>query len=97
MTGTSAEGVTAQGSAIPVLGQPLTLPCGLTVPNRIMKAAMGEGLARPSSSDVSPALIRLYQRWAAGGAGTLITGVLNIQRGAADASVVALESSRDPS
>ena len=67
-----------------VLAQPLALPCGLVLPNRIMKAAMGEGLADPWTSDVTPALIRLYERWADGGAGTLITGVLYVQRGTED-------------
>jgi 2,4-dienoyl-CoA reductase-like NADH-dependent reductase (Old Yellow Enzyme family) len=44
---------------------------------------------------VTPALIRLYERWADGGAGTLVTGVLNIQRGAGDASIVALDGRTD--
>ena len=73
----------APGTGSTVLAQPMALPCGLVLPNRIMKAAMGEGLANPNTSDVTPALIRLYERWADGGAGTLITGVLNTQRGIA--------------
>jgi 2,4-dienoyl-CoA reductase-like NADH-dependent reductase (Old Yellow Enzyme family) len=60
-----------------------------------MKAAMGEGLANARTSDVTPALIRLYERWADGGAGALVTGVLNIQRGAGDASLVALDERSD--
>ena len=83
------------GTGSTVLAQPLALPCGLVLPNRIMKAAMGEGLADPSTSDVTPALIRLYERWADGGAGTLATGVLNIQRGTGDASIVTLDSRTD--
>lgn len=55
------------------LQQPLRLPCGVTLPNRLAKAAMSEQLAtldhRPT-----PALLRLYQCWGAGGAGLLITG-----------------------
>jgi 2,4-dienoyl-CoA reductase-like NADH-dependent reductase (Old Yellow Enzyme family) len=78
-----------------VLAQPLALPCGLVLPNRIMKAAMGEGLANASTSDATPALLRLYERWADGGAGTLVTGILNIQRGAGDASIVALDERTD--
>lgn len=77
------------------LAEPLLLPGGLVLPNRILKAAMGEGLANPTTSDVTPALIRLYERWADGGAGTLITGVISIQRGAADASLVCLDSRTD--
>ena len=84
-----------RGTRSTVLAQPLTLPCGLVLPNRIMKAAMGEGLADARTSDVTPALVRLYERWADGGAGTLVTGVLNIQRGAGDASIVALDERTD--
>ncbi|MGE3541199.1 MAG: NADH:flavin oxidoreductase/NADH oxidase family protein [Candidatus Tectimicrobiota bacterium] len=55
------------------LQQPLRLACGVTLPNRLAKAAMSEQLAsldhRPT-----PALLRLYERWGAGGAGLLITG-----------------------
>jgi hypothetical protein len=29
-----------------------------------MKAAVGEGLANATTSDVTPPLIRLYERWA---------------------------------
>ena len=86
---------TSPGTGSTALAGPLALPCGLILPNRIMKAAMGEGLANPSTSDVTPALIRLYERWADGGAGTLITGVLNIHRGAGDASLVTLDERTD--
>jgi 2,4-dienoyl-CoA reductase-like NADH-dependent reductase (Old Yellow Enzyme family) len=86
---------TSQGTGTTVLAQPLELPCGLVLPNRIMKAAMGEGLANPTTSDVTPALIRLYERWADGGAGTLITGMINIQRGTGYASLVSLDEQTD--
>ncbi len=62
-----------------VLGQPLTLPCGATLPNRIVKAALSEDLADPFNH-ASTALQRLYQRWAEGGAGLLITGAVQIDR-----------------
>jgi 2,4-dienoyl-CoA reductase-like NADH-dependent reductase (Old Yellow Enzyme family) len=55
------------------LSDPLTLPCGVTLPNRIAKAAMSEHLASPIQSPTS-GLVRLYERWSAGGAGLLITG-----------------------
>ena len=87
--------MTSPGTGTTVLAQPLTLPCGLILPNRIMKAAMGEGLANPTTSDVTPALIRLYERWADGGAGTLITGMINIQRGTGYASLVSLDEQTD--
>ena len=38
-----------------VLSQPLTLPCGAVIPNRLAKAAMTEGLATPQG--VAPALV----------------------------------------
>ena len=59
-----------------MLATSLTLPCGATLPNRLAKAAMTEGLAdiygRPT-----PELERLYGLWSDGGAGLHISG--NIQ------------------
>ena len=59
-----------------VLARPLTLPCGATLPNRIAKAAMTEGLATPLGVP-TPELERLYSLWSDGGAGLLLSG--NIQ------------------
>jgi len=59
-----------------VLAQPLTLPCGATLPNRLAKAAMTEGLAT-SRGVPTPELERLYGLWSDGGAGVLLSG--NIQ------------------
>ncbi len=56
-----------------VLGRPLTLPCGLVLPNRLAKAATSECLAGPDGQP-TPALVTLYQRLSRGGAGLLITG-----------------------
>ena len=55
------------------LFDPLALPNGSTIPNRIAKAAMEENMA---DADHAPSehLIRLYQAWADGGAGLLISG-----------------------
>ena len=55
------------------LNDPLTLPCGATLPNRVAKAAMSEHLGSPNQSPTR-GLVRLYERWSAGGAGLLITG-----------------------
>jgi len=55
------------------LNEALTLPCGATLPNRIAKAAMSEHLGSPKQSPTR-GLVRLYERWSAGGAGLLITG-----------------------
>jgi 2,4-dienoyl-CoA reductase-like NADH-dependent reductase (Old Yellow Enzyme family) len=52
---------------------PLTLPNGLVVPNRIAKAAMEENLADRAHLP-GQALLRLYSRWAEGGAGLILTG-----------------------
>lgn len=51
----------------------LTLPNGALVPNRIAKAAMEENMADADHAP-SDALMRLYQAWAEGGAGLLISG-----------------------
>ncbi|MEN5036706.1 NADH:flavin oxidoreductase/NADH oxidase family protein [Pseudomonas sp. TWI929] len=53
--------------------QPLHLPNGSVIPNRIAKAAMEENLANPDQTP-SDQLLRLYQAWAEGGAGLLLTG-----------------------
>ncbi|MFU8765329.1 MAG: NADH:flavin oxidoreductase, partial [Haliea sp.] len=56
-----------------LLAQPLTLPCGVTLPNRIAKAAMTEGLADPAGVPTR-ALETLYGLWSDGGAGLLLSG-----------------------
>ncbi len=53
--------------------QPLLLPNGAVIPNRIAKAAMEENLANPDQTP-SDELLRLYRAWAEGGAGLLLTG-----------------------
>ena len=53
--------------------QPLTLPCGVVLKNRIVKSAMsdslGDGIGNPT-----PAQARLYERWALGGVAASIIG-----------------------
>lgn len=56
---------------------PLVLPCGATLPNRLGKAAMTEGLA-DSRGLPTPELERLYGIWADGGAGLLLSGNIQI-------------------
>ena len=51
----------------------LALPNGSRIPNRLAKAAMEENMADADQAP-SEALMRLYQAWADGGAGLLITG-----------------------
>ncbi|WJG10875.1 NADH:flavin oxidoreductase/NADH oxidase family protein [Aliiglaciecola sp. LCG003] len=50
-----------------------TLPSGLTVKNRLVKAAMEENLANEQQQP-DQALFNLYQAWALGGVGLIITG-----------------------
>ncbi|MCE9939390.1 MULTISPECIES: NADH:flavin oxidoreductase/NADH oxidase family protein [Serratia] len=52
---------------------PLTLPNGSVLPNRLAKAAMEENMADVGQVP-GPALYRLYQSWAQGGVGLIITG-----------------------
>lgn len=59
------------------LSQPITLPCGAKIPNRIAKAAMTEGLATMQGVP-TPELERLYELWSAGGAGLLLSGNIQI-------------------
>ncbi|MFK8017627.1 MAG: NADH:flavin oxidoreductase/NADH oxidase family protein [Gammaproteobacteria bacterium] len=52
---------------------PYTLPCGTRLRNRIMKAAMTEGLA-DAHGHVTEPLVTLYRRWSHGGAAIHVTG-----------------------
>ena len=58
---------------MPLLTDPLTLPCGAVLRNRIAKSAMSEDLAERGHLPGS-ALNALYARWASSGAGLLISG-----------------------
>jgi 2,4-dienoyl-CoA reductase-like NADH-dependent reductase (Old Yellow Enzyme family) len=51
----------------------LALPNGSTLPNRIAKAAMEENMADAAHAP-SEHLLNLYQAWAEGGAGLILTG-----------------------
>ena len=53
--------------------EPLLLPNGASIPNRIAKAAMEENMADADHAP-SASLIRLYDQWAAGQVGLIITG-----------------------
>ena len=61
------------------LAQPLTLPCGAVLPNRLCKAAMTEGLA-DAHNYATEGHVRLYRRWGKGGAGLLLTGNVQVDR-----------------
>ena len=55
------------------LAQPLHLPCGHTLSNRLGKSAMTEGLADPHGNPTQ-AHCTLYSTWSEGGTGLLLTG-----------------------
>lgn len=63
------------------LSQSLTLPCGAKIKNRILKSAMSE-IMGTNDHGASEQLSRLYERWADGGAGILITGNVMVDRNA---------------
>lgn len=56
------------------LFEPLTLPNGSTIPNRICKAAMEENLAVQPGQYPGQKLFDLYRQWAAGGTGLILSG-----------------------
>ena len=62
------------------LADPIDLPSGVRLPNRLAKAAMSEALG---DADNSPdaRIVTLYRRWAQGGYGLLVTGNIMVDRG----------------
>ncbi|MCJ1308426.1 hypothetical protein MMC25_002079 [Agyrium rufum] len=68
-----------QMSAIELIEQPLVLPCGLRLPNRLVKCPMQETLAAPPLFDPPiDAFRNLYAKWAAADYGLIITGQVQI-------------------
>ncbi|CAG8889681.1 unnamed protein product [Penicillium egyptiacum] len=57
------------------LADPVKLPCGLVLPNRLSKAAMAELLAK--TNQPTNALVDAYEQWSDGGWGSILTG--NVQ------------------
>ncbi|KAJ5788184.1 Aldolase-type TIM barrel [Penicillium paradoxum] len=57
------------------LADPVKLPCGLVLPNRLSKAAMAEMLAK--TNQPTDSLVDAYEQWSDGGWGSILTG--NIQ------------------
>lgn len=77
------------------LGEPLALPNGQVVPNRLLKSAMSETLGRPDCT-VPASMATLYGRWADGGIGLSITGNVMVDRDAlGEPGNVVLEDDRD--
>ena len=59
--------------AMEALGQPLQLPCGAQLKNRLIKAAMSDSLG-DGEGNPTQAQMRLYERWAEGGAALTLIG-----------------------
>lgn len=77
------------------LSQPFTLPNGSVIKNRIGKSAMSEALGT-TDNHMTAGLPRLYERWATGGVGLLITGNVMIDRRAlGEPNNVAIEDESD--
>lgn len=62
-----------------LLSNPLVLPNGVRLSNRLAKAAMSEGMA-DTNNHSTPRLEALYRRWAGSGAGLLLSGNIQIDR-----------------
>ena len=62
-----------------LIKDPLTLASGLTLPNRLVKAAMTEGLA-DAHNRATGKHVTLYRTWASGGIGLQLTGNVQISR-----------------
>ena len=61
------------------LSQPIDLPSGARLSNRLVKAAMSEGIGDVNNHS-TPRLETLYRRWARSGAGLLLSGNIQIDR-----------------
>jgi 2,4-dienoyl-CoA reductase-like NADH-dependent reductase (Old Yellow Enzyme family) len=62
-----------------ILSQPLTLPCGVTLPNRLVKGAMSELLA-DTHNRATEKHETLYRTFARKGPGLLLTGNVQVDR-----------------
>lgn len=56
-----------------LLGQPLDLPCGARLKNRLVKSAMSDSLG-DGAGNPTEVQMRLYERWAEGGAALSLIG-----------------------
>ncbi|MDO7869528.1 NADH:flavin oxidoreductase/NADH oxidase family protein [Nocardioides jiangxiensis] len=74
----------------------LTLPCGVTLPNRLAKSALSEQLGTIATHAPDGRLVKLYDRWATGGSGLLVTGNVMVDRRAlGEPANVVVEDGRD--
>lgn len=78
-----------------IIAQPFTLGCGQIIKNRLMKSAMSEALGT-TDNHVTDGLVTLFDRWARGGTGLLVTGNVMVDRKAlGEPNNVAVEDERD--
>ena len=78
------------------LTDPLPLPCGAVLPNRIAKAAMTEGVGDALNRATDRHRV-LYERWAKSGPGLQITGNVQIDRRSLErAGNVAIDGPQTP-
>lgn len=69
----------SEKSALELIAEPITLPCGLTLPNRLVKCPMQETLAKaPLFDPPFPAFTELYGVWSRAKYGLIITGQVQI-------------------
>ncbi|MCB1191714.1 MAG: NADH oxidase, partial [Leptospiraceae bacterium] len=61
------------------IAEPIRLPCGVTLKNRLAKSAMSENMAKPGYF-AGQEFYNLYKRWAEGGIGLSISGNVMIDR-----------------
>lgn len=59
------------------IAKPLTLPCGIVLPNRLVKAAMSEEMGHGDHLP-SGAICALYRTWAQGNWGMILTGAVHV-------------------
>ena len=77
------------------LHDPLPLPCGQVLPNRIMKAALSEALGDARNAP-DGRLERLYTTWSRGGYGLLVTGnVMIVRTQLGEPGNIVIEDERD--
>lgn len=77
------------------VSEPLELPNGIGVKNRFFKSAMSETMAN-GRNQPGEKHIRLYQEWAKGGAGVVVTGNVMVDRNAlGEPGNVVIEDEKD--
>lgn len=69
--------MTQQTAPVSAMHQPLTLPSGAILKNRLIKSAMSDSLG-DGAGNSTPEQARLYERWALGGAALSIIGEVQI-------------------